>query len=131
MFLAGIGWRLNSLLSIQLDWTLKGLLGYIFYPITLVLGIPPADAGILAKIIGERMVVTEVVSYQDLAVIMGKNLLVHPRSAVIATYALCGFAHVASMAIFIGGIAALAPGKTRTLSQIGFRALLAATLACL
>lgn len=131
LFLGGIGWRLNSLLGIQIDWTLKGLLGYIFYPITLVLGVPPSDAGIIARIIGERTVVTEVVAYQDLAVVMGQNLLKHPRSAVIATYALCGFAHVASMAIFIGGVAALAPKKTRTLSQIGLRALLAATLACL
>jgi CNT family concentrative nucleoside transporter len=131
LFLAGIGWRLNSLLGIQIDWTLRGLLGYIFYPVTLVLGVPPADAGIIAKIIGERAIVTEVTAYQDLAVVMGKNLLQHPRSAVIATYALCGFTHVASMSIFIGGIAALAPAKTRTLSQVGFRALIAATLACL
>ncbi len=131
LFLGGVGWRLNSMLGIYVDWTLKGLLGYIFYPIVLVLGIPPADAGIIAKIIGERAIVTEVVAYQDLALVMGKNLLQHPRSAVITTYALCGFAHVASLSIFIGGVAALAPQKTRTLSQVGFRALLAATLACL
>jgi CNT family concentrative nucleoside transporter len=131
LFLAGIGWRLNSLAGIQIDWSLRGLLGYLFYPVTLILGVPPADAGIIARIIGERTVVTEVTAYQDLALVMGKNLLTYPRSAVIATYALCGFAHVASMSIFIGGIAALAPGKTRLLSQVGFRALLAATLACL
>jgi CNT family concentrative nucleoside transporter len=131
LFLGGIGGKINSLSGLQIDWTLKGLMGYIFYPFTLILGIPPADAKIISKIIGERIIVTEVTSYQDLATVMSKNLLQHPRSAVIATYALCGFAHVASMSIFIGGVAALVPGKTRQLSQAGFRALLAATLACL
>jgi CNT family concentrative nucleoside transporter len=131
MFLGGVGWRINSMFGLQIEWTLKGFLGYVFYPFTLVLGIPPADAGIISKIIGERMVVTEVTAYHDLAVVMGKNLLQHSRSAVITTYALCGFAHVASLSIFIGGVAALAPDKTLTLSQVGFRALLAATLACL
>lgn len=131
LLLGGVGGQINSLLGVRIDWTLKGLMGYLFYPFTLVLGIPPEDAGIISKIIGQRLIVTEVTSYQDLAVVMSKNLLQHPRSAVITTYALCGFAHIASMSIFIGGVAALAPGKTRMLSRTGFRALLAATLACL
>ena len=50
---------------------------------------------------------------------------------MIATYALCGFAHVPSVAIFVGGTAALVPGRTRDLAEIGFRAFIAATLACL
>jgi CNT family concentrative nucleoside transporter len=50
---------------------------------------------------------------------------------VLAAYALCGFAHVASLAIFVGGTAALVPERTKDLSSIGFRALIAATLACL
>jgi CNT family concentrative nucleoside transporter len=131
LFMGGVGENINSLLGVQIDWTLKGIMGYIFYPFTLAMGVPPCDAGIISKVIGERLIVTEVTAYQDLAIVMGKGLLKHPRSAVITTYALCGFAHVASMAIFIGGISALAPGKTKLLSRIGFRALLAATLACL
>lgn len=131
LFTVAVGGKINALAGLQLDWSLKGLLGYIFYPFTLIIGIPVADAGAVAKIIGARTVVTEVAAYQDLAVIMGKGLLQHPRSAVITTYALCGFAHIASMAIFIGGVSALAPDKTRVLAQVGLRALLAATLACL
>ena len=131
LILDGIGSKVNSLTGIQIDWSLKGLLGYVFYPFTLILGVPVSDAGTISKIIGERAILTEVAAYQDLAVAMGKNLLQHPRSAVIATYALCGFAHVASMAIFIGGISALAPNKVRVLAEVGPRALLAATLACL
>ena len=62
---------------------------------------------------------------------MADGALVHPRSAIIASYALCGFAHIASLAIFVGGIGALVPERLKDLSQMGFRALLAATLACL
>lgn len=122
---------INHLFSINFDWRLKSILGYLFYPFTLLLGIPLSDAPILAQIIGERVVVTEVTAYRDLAVVVSQGTLTHPRSAVIATYALCGFAHVASLAIFIGGVAAIAPGKTKELAQVGFRALVAATLACL
>lgn len=131
LILGALGGKINALIGININWSLKGLLGYLFYPFTLILGIPPSDATIIAQIIGERAVLTEVPAYQHLATIMSENLLKHPRSAVIATYALCGFAHVASMAIFVGGIAALAPGKRQILAKVGFRALIASTLACL
>ena len=131
MILGGIGAKVNILLGSSFDWSLKNFLGYLFYPFTIMLGIPPHDAGILSEIIGERIIVTEVASYQDLAVVLSQGLLQHPRSAVVATYALCGFAHVASMAIFVGGVAAVVPSKTKVLAQVAFRALLAATLACL
>jgi len=131
LILGALGGKINTLIGININWSLKGLLGYLFYPFTLILGVPPSDATIIAQIIGERAVLTEVPAYQHLATIMSENLLEHPRSAVIATYALCGFAHVASMAIFVGGIAALAPGKRQILAKVGFRALIASTLACL
>ena len=70
-------------------------------------------------------------AYQDLAQAITAGVLTHTRSAVICAYALCGFAHVASLAIFIGGISALAPKTTHTLSLVGIKALIAATLACL
>ena len=96
-----------------------------------MLGIPPSDAFAIGRIIGERVIVTEVTAYQDLAVVMADGILTNSRSAVICSYALCGFAHVASAAIFIGGISAVAPGTTHTLSRVGIKALIAATLACL
>jgi CNT family concentrative nucleoside transporter len=131
LFLSTLGIKINVLFGFQIDLSLKGILGYIFYPFTLILGIPASDAGIISKIIGERVVVSELVSYRDLAIVLTENLLQHPRSAVIATYALCGFAHVASMAIFVGGVSALAPDKTSAIAKVAIRALLAATLACL
>ncbi len=129
LLITAAGGKLNHLFGIQMDWSLKSLCGAIFYPLTLAIGIPPKDAGVISKIIGERLIVTEVVSYQDLAAALSAGTLTDPRSAVITTYALCGFAHLASMAIFVGGTAALAPGKIRELTEVAPRALLAATLA--
>lgn len=126
-----LGGNLNGLFHTQWDWSLKGILGVIFYPFTLILGMPPADAGLVAKIIGERVVVTELTAYQDLAGLIAQGAVTNPRSVVIAAYALCGFAHVASLAIFIGGITAIVPAKAHVLAQVGLRALVAATLACL
>lgn len=123
--------KLSSLFGMKIELSLKGLLGYIFYPFTVILGVPLSDAGIISRIIAERTIVTEVVAYQDLALAIKEGLLSNPRSAVIATYALCGFAHLASMAIFVGGVSALVPKKTRILSEVAFAALLASTLACL
>jgi CNT family concentrative nucleoside transporter len=126
-----IGGQLNTICQWQVDWSLKGLLGYVFYPLTLILGIPPADAGILSGIIAERLVVTELTAYQDLAKAMAEGLIIYPRSAVITAYALCGFAHVASMAIFVGGVSAIVPERSRELAEVAFQSLLAANLACL
>lgn len=129
--IGGIGFRLNNLIGLQVDWSLKGLLGYLFYPLTLVIGVPLSDAFEISKLIGERAVLTEVKSYQDLAVLISSGGLRDPRSAVLAAYALNGFAHFASLAVFVGGTAALVPKRTKDISNIGFRALIAATLACL
>jgi len=127
----GAGAKVNGVVGLNIDWSLKGLLGYVFYPFTLVIGVPPVDAFEIAKVIGERAIVTETKSYMDLASLIDSGVLKSPRSAFLATYALCGFAHIASLAIFVGGIAALVPERTADLSAVGPRALLAATLACL
>jgi len=131
LILGWVGSHINHLFSISFDWSIRSILGYIFYPFTLILGVPPGDAFEVAKLLGERTVATEVVSYQNLSKLMANDALLHSRSAIIASYALCGFAHFASLAIFIGGIGALAPKRIKDLSRVGLRALLAATLACL
>jgi CNT family concentrative nucleoside transporter len=131
LILGFAGGYLNGWFGWHLEWSLKTFLGYLFYPFTLVLGVPPADAVSIAKVIGERSVATEIASYQDLSQLLAHGVLLYPRSALIASYALCGFAHIASLAIFVGGAGALAPSRYADLSRIGFRALIAATLACL
>jgi CNT family concentrative nucleoside transporter len=129
--LTAVGSQLNVLMGTQINWSLKGLLGYVFYPLTLMLGVPPVDAEVVARIIGGRAIVTELTAYQDLAQAIDQGLLQHQRSILITTYALCGFAHVASMAIFVGGVAALIPERANIVATLGVRALVAATLACL
>lgn len=131
MAIGAAGSAINSSLRLNIDWTLKGLCGYVFFPFSLIMGVPLSDAFEISRIVGERLIVTEVTGYQDLAAAISTGLIKEPRSILIATYALCGFAHLASMAIFVGGISALSPNSTKVLSQIGFRSLLAATLACL
>lgn len=131
LILGGAAGMVSQWVGTTLNWSLKHLLGYVFYPFTLIIGIPPVDAVIISQIIGERIILTEVASYQDLALAMAQNSLIHPRSAVVASYALCGFAHVASMAIFVGGITALAPKRTADISGVAVKALIAATFACL
>jgi len=131
LIVGGVGVHINSFIGIDIDWSLKGFMGYLFYPLTLIIGVPYTDAYTISKIIGERTIVTEVVSYNDLAYAIENGLLKHPRSSIITAYALCGFAHIASMAIFVGGVAALAPSRKKDIAAMGFRALVAATLACL
>ncbi|PKL29869.1 MAG: nucleoside transporter, partial [Spirochaetae bacterium HGW-Spirochaetae-10] len=95
-----------------------------------VTGVPFEDIFAVAGVVGERLIVTEVVSYQDLARLMAENAI-QERSAVIATYALCGFTHFASLAIFAGGITAIVPERTKDVAAVSMRALVAATFASL
>ncbi len=131
IFLGWAGEHLGSLLNMRLEISLKNIMGWIAYPFVLIMGIHPEDAGTAAKIIGSRAIATELVAYQDLAGAIRQKAFLHPRSVIISAYALCGFAHIASMSIFVGGAAALAPGRTKDISAVGLRALAAATLACL
>lgn len=126
--LAMLNWAVGKLtggLSIQL------ILGYIFRPFCFILGMPWKDATLIATLLGERVVLTELVSYKHLAELIANGTITNPRSILLATYSLCGFTHIASLAIFIGGISALAPQKIGGLSKVGFRALISASLATL
>jgi concentrative nucleoside transporter, CNT family len=111
--------------------TLVKTLSWLFYPFAFLLGLQSSDIPMAARLLGERVILTEVVSYGDLAGLVTSGQLSDPRSLVILSYALCGFAHVASIAIFVGGTAALAPSRKDELASLGWRALLAATLATL
>lgn len=127
MFLQG-GSELLSGGSVSL--TLEGLLGYVFYPLTIMIGVEPHQAMVASQLIGERIIITEFGSYQNLAGFIDEGL-VNDRTAIIVSYVLCGFAHFASLAIFAGGITAIVPEKARDVSSVAFKALVAANLACL
>ena len=100
-------------------------------PFALAMGVPSADAVSVGELLGTRLIATEVPAYLHLKAWLANGHFVDPRSPVIAAYALCGFAHIASLAIFVGGISALVPERRGDLARVGPRALLAATLACL
>jgi len=125
-----LGW-VGRLLNLPWSVSLTGILQIIFYPLTALLGIHPADVPLAAKLLGERIILTEVVPYQELARLAASGGFCQARSVVILSYALCGFTHVASVAIFVGGTAALAPSRKDDLARLGPVALLAATLATL
>lgn len=118
-------------LSLSEPLSLVKILGWVFYPFAILLGIAQPDWAEAGRLLGERVILTEVVSYGELAQMAAKGILLDPRTIVILSYALCGFAHIPSVAIFVGGTAALAPTRRDDLASLGLRALLAATLATL
>jgi CNT family concentrative nucleoside transporter len=107
------------------------ILSWCFYPFAFLLGLQSSDVPIAARLLGERVILTEVFSYNHLSQLISSGQITDPRTVVIMSYALCGFAHVAAVAIFVGGTAALAPSRRDDLASLGLRALLAATLATL
>ncbi|HKT24887.1 MAG TPA: nucleoside transporter C-terminal domain-containing protein [Candidatus Sulfotelmatobacter sp.] len=106
--------------------SLESLLGHIFAPVAYAIGIPWHDAISVGNLLGTRMVINELVAYQALGAV---KAALDPRSVTIATFALCGFANFSSIGIQIGGIGALAPNKRSELAKLGFRAMLAGTMA--
>ena len=105
---------------------LETLLGYVFMPIAIVMGVPVADSQVIGSLLGTRMVLNEFIAYSQLAPLKAS---LDPKSFTIATYALCGFANFSSIGIQIGGIGALAPERKHDLARLGPRALLAGTFA--
>lgn len=110
--------------------SLQAILGWLFTPLAWLLGIDGADLREAGVLLGRRIVMTEVVAYRDLGALAAAGA-VAPRTVLVVSYALCGFAHIASMGIFVGGIAALAPARRNDLAALGLRALLGSTLATL
>lgn len=106
------------------------VLGWLFTPLAWLLGIEAADIPEAARLLGVRAVATEIVAYRGLADLAAAGQ-VSARTLVVLSYALCGFAHVASVGVFVGGLSALAPSRREDLASLGFRALVAATIATL
>jgi CNT family concentrative nucleoside transporter len=102
------------------------ILGWGFAPVAWAIGVPWSDAPTIGSLLGTRMALNEFVAYAQLGQL--KDSL-DPRSFTIATFALCGFANFSSIGIQIGGIGALAPTRRHDLARLGFRAMLAGTLA--
>jgi concentrative nucleoside transporter, CNT family len=105
---------------------LQTVLGWVFRPIAWAMGVPWHDSGTVGSLLGTRMVLNEFIAYAQLGPMKG---VLDPRSFTIASFALAGFANFSSIGIQLGGIGALAPERKRDLARLGFRAMLAGTLA--
>ena len=129
--LGGIGAFLFYNLHIGLDWlpnlSLKFLLGKIFAIFALVMGVPLQDITNVGGLIGEKIVLNEVVAYMDLTSI---KHLITDKAFLISSFALCSFGNLGSIAIQIGGIGELAPEQRKNISELGVKALIAGTLTC-
>jgi concentrative nucleoside transporter, CNT family len=108
--------------------TLELILGWILSPLAWLMGVPWADAVAVGSLLGIKTVANEFVAYLRLADLLAAGAL-SPRSVVISTYALAGFANFSSIAIQIGGIGGIAPSRRSDLSRIGLRAMIAGSLA--
>ena len=122
----------NGILSAghdHLKWipvSMQAILGRIFAPVAWLLGVKYHDCATIGNLLGERLILNEFVAYVDLGKI---KATLDPRSFVIATYALCGFANLSSVAIQVGGIGALAPSRKSDLARLGMKAVAAGTMA--
>ena len=105
---------------------LETIFGVIFAPIAWLIGVPWHDCLSIGNLLGTRMVLNELVAFTMLG---AQKASLDPRSVTIATFALCGFANFSSIGIQIGGLSALAPNRRHDLAKLGFRAMIAGTLA--
>lgn len=128
--IAAFNWILSTLLAkagVQIESPLQWAMGWINAPFAWLMGVPAEDCRIIGTILGERIVLNEFIGYLDLTQLGDK---IQPRSRMIAIYALCGFANVASIAIQIGGIGGLAPVRRVDLARLGLRSMIGGLLAC-
>ena len=122
---------LNAVLGIVPLWggqrlSLQWILGHIAAPLAWLMGVPWKDCLPVGNLLGTRLAANELIAYSQLGSLKSS---LDPRSFVIATFALCGFANLSSIGIQIGGIGALAPDRKHDLARLGFRAVAAGTLA--
>jgi CNT family concentrative nucleoside transporter len=108
------------------DLSLQRIFGIVFAPVAWSLGVPWHDSATIGNLLGTRMVLNEFIAFAQLGPM---KAALDPRSFMIATFALCGFANFASIGIQIGGIGALVPERRHDLAKLGFRAMLAGTMA--
>jgi CNT family concentrative nucleoside transporter len=113
------------------ELSLQFVLGYTLAPLMWLIGVIPEDIIITGRLLGEKLILTEFIGYISLAELKAAGAFASPKSIIMATYILCGFANFSSIGIQIGGIGALAPGKRVLLSKYGIPALIAGTLTSL
>tara|TARA_B100001123_G_C15047979_1_gene922386 strand:- start:210 stop:941 length:732 start_codon:yes stop_codon:yes gene_type:complete len=121
-----------AMINFSLDYffgtTIEALLGIIFQPLAWCMGIPWDEAKITGRLMGEKIVLTELIAYSNLGEIINSNAI-SERSAIITSYSLCGFANLGSIGIQLGGIGGIAPERRKDLSKLAFKAMIGGALA--
>ena len=118
---------INFILSL-LGTSMQEMLGLLFKPLAWTMGIPWTDAKIVGTLMGEKIVLTELIAFRDLSDYVSNNTI-SERSVIIASYALCGFANFGSIGIQLGGIGSMAPKRKKDLSKLVFKAMLGGAIA--
>lgn len=113
------------------DLSLEAILAFVFYPVIWLIGVPGEDIGLVGRLLGEKLILTEFVGYQSMADMLRQGAFSSAKSVIMASYVLCGFANFASVGILIGAVGGIAPGKKHILSEYGLKAMLAASLVAL
>ena len=127
MFNGMLGW-VGGLAGLE-GLTLEAILGWVLAPLAWLMGVPWADAPQIASLMGVKTVLNEFFAYIQLAGVLGGEHDLQPRSIIIATYALAGFANFSSIAIQLGGIGGIAPSRRHDLSRLGLRAMIGGSIA--
>jgi CNT family concentrative nucleoside transporter len=121
-----LGWLHDFSFLSWMPGSMQGILGKLFAPVAWLLGVKYDDCATIGNLLGTRIILNEFVAFVDLGKVKAS---IDPHSFTIATYALCGFANLSSIAIQIGGIGALAPTRKSDLARLGLRAVAAGTMA--
>ena len=108
--------------------SMESILGFIFKPLAWTMGVPWSEAGTLGTLMGEKIVFTELIAYGDLKELMSSGAI-SDRTAIIASYALCGFANFGSIGIQLGGIGGMAPERKKDLAKLVTKAMIGGALA--
>ena len=110
------------------DTSMEAILGFVFKPLAWTMGVPWSEAGTLGMLMGKKIVLTELIAYGDLQKIVAEGQI-SERTAIIASYALCGFANFGSIGIQLGGIGGMAPGRSKDLAKLVTKAMFGGALA--
>ena len=123
-------YMMNAVLGLIPGLSLEVIFAWALSPLAWLMGVPMADAGVVGSLIGVKIVLTEFIAYLQLAATLGDpTTTLSPRSVLILTYALLGFANIPSIAIQIGGIGGIAPERRGDLSRLGLKAMIGGNLA--
>ena len=118
---------LNAILGL-FGFSLEQILGWLFQPLAWAMGVPWNEANLVGSLMGKKLVLTELIAYGDLSNLLSENML-SKKSAIISSYALCGFANFASIGIQLGGIGGIAPERRKDISKLGIKTMFGGALA--